>query len=411
VTNPTARGSGAPDDERLRLVGGSGGDALTRRMSRRAVALRKRWVDERVRQAASLMGGRPWTDVDLPAQAGKGEHHARRDGAIVDCAVFHDGGRLPEDVGLAEVRERARKANGFAWVSLQHPTEEEFAEVTALFGLPALAVEDAVRAHQRPKLEIYEDQLFAVLKPVRYVDDDDVVDVSEVALFLGGDFVITVKHGPTTVVAGARDDLAAAEAHTLRHGPIAAFYLVADRVVDEYEEAVARFSDDVDEVEALVFGGDRKDHAQRIYTLKRELIECRRAVAPLVVPMQRLAEGKVPCVGHVPAPYFRVIPAHVLRSAEALDGFDKLLSDVLSADLAQVSVRQNDTAVRQNEDMRKISAWAAIALVPTAVAGIYGMNFQHMPELTWHYGYFEALGLIAVVCAALYWRFRKNGWL
>ncbi|MFN8076598.1 MAG: magnesium and cobalt transport protein CorA [Kineosporiaceae bacterium] len=396
-------------------------DALARRMSRRATALRKRWVDERVRQAAAMVGqgqGRGWVEVEDPgeAEAPGRAAAAKAKGAIVDCAVYTAAGRLPDEQcdhreGLDAVRAAARTHGGFTWISLLHPTAAEFAAVTEAFGLHALAAEDAVRAHQRPKLETYDDQLFAVLKPVHYVDHEDVVDVSEVAVFLGPDFVVTVKHGPTTVVASARDALARAPETVRGHGPVAALYLIADAVVDEYEEAVARFSDDVDDVEGLVFGGDRHDHAQRIYTLKRELIEFRRAVAPLVTPMQHLAEGQVPCVGQDASPYFRDIHDHVLRSAEALDGFDKLLSDVLSADLAQVSVRQNDTAVRQNEDMRKISAWAAIALVPTAVAGIYGMNFQNMPELSWHYGYFYALAVIATLCAGLYWRFRRNGWL
>ena len=167
----------------------------------------------------------------------------------------------------------------------------------------------------------------------------------------------------------------------------------------------------MDEIESQVFGTDEEDHAERIYKLKREVAEFRRAVVPLAPPLQRLAEGSVPGIDQAAAPYFRDVHDHAMRAADAIEVHDRLLSDVLQADLARVGVRQSKIAVRQNADMRRISAWAAIALVPTAIAGIYGMNFEFMPLLTWRYGYFVVLAVVVGVCVSLYWMFRRSGWL
>jgi magnesium transporter len=358
--------------------------------------------------------GAPHTG-DAAAAAGRSAPPAAAlhdlDAAVIDCAVYDGSGRLAGPVGVAEARARARVTGGFVWIGLHEPTTEQFASLAAAFDLPPLAVEDAVRAHQRPKLDIYDDVAFVVLKPVRYVDSQEIVDVSEIALFLGPDFVVTVRHGRSDVLAAARAELDENEGELLSHGPTAVLYRVADLVVDEYEEVAAAISLDVDEIEAQVFGGDGRDHAERIYKLKREVIQFRRAVIPLEVPVRRLAEAGVPALRGEAAPYFRDVHDHLLRAADAIEGHDKMLTDVLTADLAQVTVRQNRAAVRQNEDMRKISAWAAIALVPTAIAGIYGMNFDNMPELGWKYGYFMVLAVIAAACTSLYYLFRRNGWL
>ena len=266
-------------------------------------------------------------------------------------------------------------------------------------------------AHQRPKLEVYGDVVFAVLKPVHYVDHNEVVTVSEVAIFLGPHFVVTVRHGHSNVLAEVRKEMDCAAADLLSYGPTAVLYRAADRIVDDYEQAVAQISEDVEEIEVQVFSGDDQEHAKRIYKLKREVLEFRRAVSPLAAPLQKLAEGAIPGIAPAVSPYFRDVHDHLLRATDALDGQDRMLTDVLNADLAQVTVQQSRTAVRQNEDMRKISAWAAIALVPTAIAGIYGMNFDNMPELTWKYGYFLVLFVIATTCFVLYRLFRRNGWL
>jgi len=333
------------------------------------------------------------------------------DDAIGDCGVYEDGRRRPGRVPLDTAGDAARSTPGFVWIGLQQPTAAEIAAVAEEFGLPPLAVEDAVKAHQRPKLEVYDDVVFVVLKPVRYVDHEEVVDVSQVALFLGPNYVITVRQGDSTVLGRVRAELDSGAAELPVSGRAAVLYRAADLVVDEYEEVVDLIADDVEDIETGVFSGDHLDHSERIYKLKREVTEFRRAVLPLATPLLRLAEGSVQGVDPGSAPYFRDVHDHLLRTADAIEGHDRLLTDVLQADLAQVGVRQSRIAVRQNEDMRKISAWAAIALVPTAIAGIYGMNFDNMPELTWKYGYFMVLGLILTACVVLHRLFRRNGWL
>jgi magnesium transporter len=342
------------------------------------------------------------------------------DAAIVDCGLYEDGHRRPGRVPLDQAGDVARTTSGFVWIGLQQATAKDIVAVADKFGLPPLAVEDAVKAHQRPKLEVYDDVVvFAVLKPVRYVDHEEVVNVSEIALFLGASYVVTVRHGKSDVLRRVRSELDRNDSELLTHGPTGVLYRAADLVVDGYEEAITYINEDVDEIESQVFGSNGEDdHSERIYKLKREIAKFRRAVLPLATPLHRLANGSVPGVDKAVAPYFRDVHDHMLRAADAIEGHDRLLSDVLQADLsrvaarqAQVAVRQNEIAVKQNEDMRKISAWAAIALVPSAIAGIYGMNFHHMPELAWEYGYFLVIGVIVSVCLGLYRLFRRNGWL
>jgi magnesium transporter len=329
---------------------------------------------------------------------------------IGDCAVYEAAGRRPGRVPLSQLRAITADTDGFVWIGLQQPSAADVAAVAAELDLPALAVEDAVKAHQRPKLELYDDVLFAVLKPVRYVDREEVIEVSEVAVFVGPRFVVTVRHGDAAVLGQVRAELEGGPVET-SFGPMGVLHAAADRIVDEYEHVIASIDDDIAEIEAQVFGAETGDHAERIYKLKREVLELRRAVGPLASPLERLAAGQVPGTPDALRPYFRDVHDHLLRAADAVDGQDRLLTDVLQANVARVGVQQSAVAVRQNEDMRKISAWAAMALVPTAIAGIYGMNFENMPELRWEYGYFLVLGTIAVVCATLYRLFRRNGWL
>ncbi len=329
---------------------------------------------------------------------------------VGDCAVYEHGRRRAGRVPLAQAAETAAATDGFVWIGLQQPTAEDIEAVATEFGLPPLAVEDAVKAHQRPKLERYGDVVFVVLKPVSYIDSKEVIQVSEVAVFLGKDFAVTVRHGDSTVLRAVRRRLEEGE-ETARLGPMCVLYQAADHVVDEYERAIAAIDDDIAEIEAQVFSTASGDHAERIYKLKREVLEFRRAVAPLAAPLSSLATGSVPGTPAELRPYFRDVHDHLMRAADTIDGQDRLLTDVLQANVARVSVQQSAVAVRQNEDMRKISAWAAIALVPTAIAGIYGMNFDNMPELHWEYGYFTVLGVIAAVCIALHRLFQHNGWL
>jgi len=322
---------------------------------------------------------------------------------IVDCAVYRNGVRQAGDLSVSEASRTCRQDGSFVWLGLHEPSPEEFAEVTKEFGLHPLAVEDAVKAHQRPKVEEFADSLFVVLKTVRYDEETQQVDLGDVMLFLGDSFIVSVRHGKGRALSGIRRRLEI-EPDLLECGPAAVLYAVSDAVVDDYSEIAYAVEEDIEEVEERVFSPDRTNDAARIYNLKREVIEFRRAVRPLVEPMSRLSTGHVHMVHERLHPFFRDVADHAVRVAEQVDGFDDLLGSVLSANLAQVGVQQNS-------DMRRISAWVAIAAVPTAIAGIYGMNFDHMPELRWTLGYPMALLLMAAICVGLYRGFKRSGWL
>jgi magnesium transporter len=325
---------------------------------------------------------------------------------IVDSALYRGGVRIPlscDKADLREVRAATTDADDFLWVGMHEPSGEELDEVASAFSLHPLAVEDALHAHQRPKLERYDDGIFLVLKTLWYVDEDDAVETGEINLFVGRDFVISVRHGEGTELHSARLDLEK-KTSVLGHGPSAVVYTVCDRVVDGYEEVAGQLEIDVDEVEESVFSPTRTHDSRRIYVLKRELAEVRRAVSPLREPMKRFATGSVPFVTQESAPFFRDVTDHVIRVSEGIETLDSLLSTAFDAHLAKLSLQQN-------EDMRKISAWVAIAAVGTLVAGIYGMNFTDMPELRWHYGYYFALGLMATASLVLFRAFKKSGWL
>jgi magnesium transporter len=301
------------------------------------------------------------------------------------------------------VRKLATDPGDFVWVGLHEPSEDELATVEEEFGLHPLAVEDAFNAHQRPKLERYEHTLFLTLKSLWYVDANDAVETGEINMFVGDDFVITVRHGSGSELHSARRDLEAKTA-VLTHGPSAVVYAVCDRVVDGYLSVMSSLEEDVDEVETSVFSPERTNDSARIYTLKREIAEARRAVLPLREPMRRFATGAVPGIEEGSAPFFRDVLDHLNQAAETVDGLDQLLSTAFDAHLAQISVQQN-------EDMRKISAGAAIVVVPTLIAGVYGMNFKHMPELSWQLGYPYAIVLMAACCFVLWVWFKRSGWL
>ncbi|MET8741467.1 magnesium/cobalt transporter CorA [Streptomyces sp. NPDC004728] len=327
---------------------------------------------------------------------------------IVDCAIYRDGRRTDGPADLSDALEEARATgDAFLWIGLHEPTEKEFDLVSSEFGLHPLAVEDALSAHQRPKLEVYDDSLFAVIKPVVYEQSSDTVTADELMAFIGDSFVVTVRHGEGAPLAAVRRRLEA-EPEVLKHGPTAVLYAISDAVVDHYIEVAGELQVDLEELETEVFApagvGDTKSTASRIYTFKRQILEFRRAAGPLSSPMARLASADVPFVHEHSQPFFRDVSDHLTRANEYVEGLDRLLSDILSAHLAQVGVRQND-------DMRKISAWAAMAAVPTMVAGIYGMNFDHMPELRWVWAYPAVIALMAAVVFGLYRQFKRRGWL
>ncbi|MBU6535174.1 magnesium/cobalt transporter CorA [Streptomyces sp. NPDC057245] len=330
---------------------------------------------------------------------------------IVDCAIYRDGHRTDGPEDLSDALDEARAAGGFVWIGLHEPTQKEFDLVSHEFGLHPLAVEDALKAHQRPKLEVYDDSLFAVLKPVVYEPESDAVSTGELMIFLGDAFAVVVRHGEGSPLKAVRRRLEH-EPELLGKGPTAVLYAIADAAVDHYLEVAVELQNDLEELEAEVFspdGGGSRHTASRIYTFKRQVLEFRRATGPLGPPLARLAGtglygAAVPFVNDRARPFFRDVSDHLTRVNESVEGLDRLVSDILSAHLAQTSVRQND-------DMRKISAWAAMAAVPTMLAGIYGMNFDHMPELHWVWGYPAVIALMAVLEVLLYRQFKRRGWL
>ncbi|KUN71057.1 magnesium transporter CorA [Streptomyces canus] len=357
-----------------------------------------------LRKVARLARRRPRVDLS---------HHARSPlgTSVVNCVTYKDGARIPVDGDLVDTVERMRKSrDGFVWLGLHEPSDHEFEGIADLFDLHPLAVEDAVEAHQRPKVERYGETLFAVFKTVCYVEHEEltatseVVNTGEIMVFAGEDFVITVRHGSHGSLGPLREELES-DPQQLAKGPAAVLHAIADHVVDDYLDVTDSMQSDIDLVETAVFAdnGARVDPG-RIYQLKRELLELKRAVVPLSRPLEELSTRPI----HVIAPeiqaYFRDVSDHLLRAKEQIAAFDELLNSILQAHLAQVTVSQN-------EDMRKITAWAAVIAVPTMVCGVYGMNFDHMPELHWTFGYPLVMGVIAVACGVLYRGFRRNGWL
>jgi magnesium transporter len=322
---------------------------------------------------------------------------------IVDLAVYTDGQRRPGEVDFDQAFEAGREPDSFVWIGLFEPTEDEFAAVREEFNLHELAVEDAIKAHQRPKMEVYDDSLFIVLKTARYNDAEESVEFAEIQLFIGEGFVVTVRHGEASALAQVRKSVQA-RPELLKLGPTAVLYAVIDRVVDDYGPVITGIDNDLREVEAEVFTHERTNPGERIFQLKREVLDFHRNTEPLIEALDRLEACSVMHTHTELSPYFRDAKDHLLRTVGRIDAYGALLSDALNANLAQVSVRQND-------DMRTISAWVAIAAIPTMFGGIYGMNFEFMPELHSTWGYPIVLALMVVLCIVAYWRFKKAGWL
>ena len=318
---------------------------------------------------------------------------------IVDCAVYEAGKR--SDVALEGVQEACHRDGAFVWMSLHEPTREEFDAVSGEFGLHELAVEDAIKAYQRPKLERYGDVTLLVLKTARYIEPDE-IDFGEILLFIGGSFILSVRHGEAVPTAAIRAKLET-RPEFLSFGPMAVVYAVLDEVVDAYAPVMDALDRDIEEVEQAVFALDRQNPAQRIYELKREAIDFARAVTPLVEPVERMTTGTTRVPDELTT-YFRDVLDHLIRLSQHIEASRDILTSVLQANLAQVGVRQN-------EDVRKISAWVAIIAVPTMIAGIYGMNFEHMPELKWEAGYPLVIGAMVVICFSLWRYFKRVGWL
>ncbi len=335
-------------------------------------------------------------------------------GATVDCGIYCDGTRLPGQYNhnaaqdkVGELRQEGR--NAFVWIGFHEPDERQMQTVADVFGLHPLAVEDAVHAHQRPKLERYDDTLFLVLKTVTYVEHEsiaharEIVETGEIMVFVGPDFVVTVRHGEHGGLAGVRKRLDASP-HLLTLGPYAVMYAIADHIVDGYLAVTDSIETDIDAIEEDVFSPQIRTDIECIYLLKREVVELRRAVGPLATDLQRLGSEHADLINGEILRYMGDVLDHAIKASDRIASYDEVLSSLVQAAVGKV-------AMQQNTDMRKISAYVAIAAVPTAIAGIYGMNFEHMPELSWTWGYPAVLVFMVLVCGLLFRAFRRNDWL
>jgi magnesium transporter len=321
---------------------------------------------------------------------------------IVDSAVYVDGKRVVVPDSLEGIYETYREKDGFAWIGLYEPTRDEFDSVAGEFGLHPLAVRDALRAHQRPKVERYGETLFVVIKAARYVEEKEVVEFGEVHAFVGPDFVVTVRYGETNELQEVRRSLEG-RPDLLRKGPYAVLNAIMDRIVDDYVPVVDGLANDIDEIEVEVFES-QPDVSRRIYELSREVIRFHQATQPLAGTLESLTQEETSDIDREVRRYLRDVQDRVLRVTDQAQGFRELLQNILSVNLTLASVNQND-------QVKKISAWAAILIVPTLITGIYGMNFDFMPELHWAYGYPVALLLMLTISLILYWGFKRRGWL
>ena len=337
--------------------------------------------------------------------------------ALVDNAVYVDGQRTADPRSLDETYELLRERHGMAWIGLYRPDVAEIRSVAREFNLHPLAVEDAIAAHQRAKLERYGTTLFTVLRPARYLDDVERVEFGELHVFTGRDFVVTIRHAEAPDLGRVRDRLEQAP-ELLRLGPEAVLYAILDQVVDEYAPVVAGLENDIDEIEDQLFRGDR-EVSRRIYELSREVIEFQRATRPLLVMLASLEAGFEKYQVDLELQRSLLdVQDHAIRIVERADSFRALLQNALTVHTTLVGQQQNEemrslteASLAQNEEVKRISSWAAILFAPTLVGTIYGMNFDHMPELHWLYGYPLALGLMLVTSVTLYAVFRRRGWL
>jgi magnesium transporter len=322
---------------------------------------------------------------------------------LIDAAWYQDGKRQPNSDDYQNLLASAQNEGGFIWLGMAEPSNEEFTEIAQIFSLHSLAVEDAVVAQQRPKLEDYGDQSFLVLKTVFFTDVTNDVTTGELMLFIGPNFIVIVRHGEGTPLATVRADLEQ-KPELLSLGPWAVVHAVIDRIIDEYTKIATQFDIAIAKLESQVFSDERTTYSEEIYFLKREIIEYRHAIEPLMMPLQRLTNGLQQNIPNQLIPYLRDVNDHLNKACDNSAGLDSLLNAVLQADLAHVQLRQN-------EDIRKISGWVALTATPTMIAGIYGMNFENMPELTWQFGYPLILGSMVVFSSFIYYKLKKSGWL
>lgn len=353
----------------------------------------------------------------MDPRAGSGGAPAAEE-SVIDAAIYVGGRRLGESAKLSELYKRvAGVPEAMAWIGLLRPAETQLLAVAREFDLHELAIEDAIVAHQRPKLERYGDTLFLVLRAARYLDDVEEVQFGEIHLFVGKDFVLTVRHSEAPDLREVRRRLEG-QPELLALGPEAVCYAILDAVVDGYAPVVRGLQNDIDEIETQVFNGDPKV-SRRIYELSREVIEFQRATRPLLSIINGLIAGFDKYEIHEELRrYLRDVADHATTVAERVDGFRMMLQDILTVNATLVSQAQNEDMRRlaevsytQSEEVKKISSWAAILFAPTVVGGIYGMNFDVMPETHWTYGYPMAVGLMVLASVTLFLIFKKRGWL
>jgi magnesium transporter len=336
---------------------------------------------------------------------------------VIDNAIYVNGRRTSDPSSLDQTFEEMSARNGMAWIGLYRPSDDELREIAHEFALHPLAVDDALAGHQRPKLENYDQSVFVVLRPARYLDASEEVEFGEVHVFAGHDFVVTVRHAESPDLARVRARLEA-DAALLAHGPMAVLYGIIDEVVDEYAPVITGLENDIDEIEDQLFAND-PEVARRIFGLTREVIDFHRAVAPLVPILDRLQSDADSFDIETDVRHgFRDVHDHVLRIVERTAGFRAILENALLVHSSLVTQRQNDAmaemtrfGLTQNEQVKKVSGWAAILFAPTLVGTVYGMNFDNMPELHWTFGYPMALGLMAATSVTLYLSFKRKGWL
>ena len=322
---------------------------------------------------------------------------------IVDYALYKDGHRYTEPSNLPELITKAKTEGGFVWLGLAEPTQEEFEKIVGDFRFHPLAIEDAVNAKQRAKFEEYPGLQFCVLRTAFYDEVKSEVSTGEIFCFIGKHFIVVVRHGDGSPLVHTRQQLEA-NPEQLAKGPYAVLHAIIDHVIDCYIEIATELEQDVVQVENKVFNGKLQTQSQDIYFLKREVIEFRHAIDPLLSPLQKLASEGAPHINPTLTPFFRDTLDHLSRASDAAAGLDTLLTSALQADLAHIQVQQNS-------DMRKITSYVALASVPTMVAGIYGMNFKFMPELGWKFGYPLVVGSLLVLTGILYRKFKKSKWL
>lgn len=384
--------------------------------------------ERRTRPASKNPMKSVWRRAVTPPQPPKPPEQAPSEGSsapdsseaasVVQAALYRDGVRVSSPATLAETyRELRDQPSGMAWIGLARPTEAELLSLAAEFDLHPLSVEDAMEAHQRPKLERYGDTLFVVLRAARYLDAPEEVDFGELHVFVGPDFVLTVRHGAAPDLSAVRRRMEETP-ELLKLGPEAVLYAILDAVVDGYEPVVAGVQIDIDEIETEVFRGD-PEVSRRIYELSREMVEFQRATRPLVGMLHGLMAGfsKYGTDEELQR-YLRDVADHVTHTSERVDGFRQALTEILTVNATLVTQQQNaemralaEAGFEQNEEIKRISSWAAILFAPTLVGTIYGMNFTHMPELHWVLGYPFAIALMGIICTSLYVIFKRRDWL